>query len=343
VATGPAVWGLSPETPGTGAGALGYAMKHLVGTGRPVGGSGALPAALRASLEAAGGVVRTGAVVERLEVDAAGVRAVVLAGGEEVAARAVVAACDPRAVFVDWLGRAAPAGLARAWDRRTRPDGYESKIDARISTLPRYRTLPASLDDADPLVPTGIVAPSLASMDAAWRAARDGRVAHDPIVLVNVPSVLDPSMRTGGADGTGDHVLSLEVLYTPWALQGGWTGSAEPGRWLERFASLCEPGFLDGVREWRVMDPPAYERELRLPKGWAASFSGTPMSALLGRRDRELTRYETPVPGLFLTGAATYPGAGIWGASGRNAAAVVAARLARPRRGWPRPLHRRSG
>jgi phytoene dehydrogenase-like protein len=37
----------------------------------------------------------------------------------------------------------------------------------------------------------------------------------------------------------------------------------------------------------------------------------------------ELTRYETAVGGLYLTGAATFPGAGVWGASGRNCAAVI--------------------
>jgi phytoene dehydrogenase-like protein len=42
-------------------------------------------------------------------------------------------------------------------------------------------------------------------------------------------------------------------------------------------------------------------------------------------RSTELTRYHTPVKGLYLTGAATFPGAGIWGASGRNAASVVLA------------------
>ncbi len=38
LATGPAVWGLSPETPGTGLGALTYAIRHVAGVGRPVGG-----------------------------------------------------------------------------------------------------------------------------------------------------------------------------------------------------------------------------------------------------------------------------------------------------------------
>jgi phytoene dehydrogenase-like protein len=43
--------------------------------------------------------------------------------------------------------------------------------------------------------------------------------------------------------------------------------------------------------------------------------------------DPELSRYETPVAGLYLTGAATFPGAGVWGASGRNAALTVIKRL----------------
>jgi phytoene dehydrogenase-like protein len=72
------------------------------------------------------------------------------------------------------------------------------------------------------------------------------------------------------------------------------------------------------------MTPPRYEAEFNLRRGYASSYGGAPLDALLGRR-RELTRYRTPVRGLYLTGAGTYPGAGIWGASGRNAASVVLA------------------
>jgi phytoene dehydrogenase-like protein len=135
--------------------------------------------------------------------------------------------------------------------------------------------------------------------------------------FANTPSVLDLMMRAGA-----DHVFSLEVLFTPYRLPGGWTGSPEPQRWLDVFSTLVEPGFLDGVRRWRAMTPEAYEREFFMPRGYATSFAGGPLAALLGR-ERELTRYETPVKGLYLTGAATFPGAGVWGASGRNAATVV--------------------
>lgn len=53
---GPVVWGLSPETPGTGLGAISFALRHLEKVGRPVGGSGALPEALLQSFLSAGGM-----------------------------------------------------------------------------------------------------------------------------------------------------------------------------------------------------------------------------------------------------------------------------------------------
>jgi phytoene dehydrogenase-like protein len=76
----------------------------------------------------------------------------------------------------------------------------------------------------------------------------------------------------------------------------------------------------------RAVTPDVWERAYSLERGHARAFGRSPL-ALLAARDRELTRYETSVAGLFLTGAATFPGAGVWGASGRNAAAVVARRL----------------
>ena len=46
--------------------------------------------------------------------------------------------------------------------------------------------------------------------------------------------------------------------------------------------------------------------------------------------DTEEFRYRTPVRGLYLTGASTHPGGGVFGASGRTAARVVV----RDRRRW---------
>ena len=62
---------------------------------------------------------------------------------------------------------------------------------------------------------------------------------------------------------------------------------------------------IGSIETFRVMTPDVYEREFHLPRGHATSFGGGPLAALRGN-DPELTRYETAVPGLYLTGAATF-------------------------------------
>jgi phytoene dehydrogenase-like protein len=318
VASGPAVWGLSPHTPGSGVGAVAHAMKHVARVGRPEGGSGALTDAIRRAFEAAGGAVRCNARVLAVTCEAKRVRGVELDDGTQIDAPLVVSACDPLTTFLSWLRDppAAAGEVVRRWRLAAPGDGYESKLDAVIDALPRHGALATLAErlDFDPLVPTTVVAPSLDDMHRAHVSMSQGRVAERPIFLVNIPSVLDPTMAP--SDG---HVFSLEVLYTPYALAGGWTNSAEPRRWLDQYASLVQPGFADHVRRWRVMTPESYESDFSLPRGHATSFTGGPVAAFLGR-PRELTRYETPIDGLYLTGAATFPGAGVWGASGRNAA-----------------------
>jgi phytoene dehydrogenase-like protein len=278
-------------------------------------------------VEDAGGTIRTDARVNELLAEGERVRGVVLDGGSVVEAGVVVAGADPRTALIRWLARppAKATPLIRRWRARQVREGYESKVDAVIARLPRFRRLDDSvcsrLGVQQPLVPTTIVSPGLAEIARAHEAMGRGEISPRPMFYVNVPSALDDSMRVNG-----DHVFSLEVLFTPYRLREGWDGTGEPARWLDAFSSLVEPGFLEGVRRWRVVTPPDYERDFGLEQGLAPAYSGTPISALLGR-DRELTRYETPVRGLYLTGAGTFPGAGIWGASGRNAAHVILSRL----------------
>jgi phytoene dehydrogenase-like protein len=328
VTTGPAVWGLSPETPGTGLGALGYAMKHVTGVARPVGGSGSLPAALARCLEDEGATIRTGARVKELLAEGDRIRGVGLEGGDVIEAPVVVAAADPRVALLSWLSRppSSAQSLVRRWRSRPSREGYESKVDALIGQRPRFHHLDETrerLGVSEPLVPTTIVSPGLAEIAHAHEAMGQGLIAERPMFYVNVPSALDTSLLVNG-----DDVFSLEVLFTPYRLRDGWSGSAEPERWLDVFSTLVQDGFVEGVRRWRAMTPIDYERDFGLERGLAPAFGGTPLSALVGR-DRELTRYETPVRGLYLTGAGTFPGAGIWGASGRNAAHVILSRLDR--------------
>lgn len=322
LSTGPVVWGVSPLLPRTGLGALSLAMRHAARIGRPVGGSGMVPATLHRAFEASGGVTRTSSRVTAILCDPQRVRAVQLEDGTIIEAATVVSACDPHASFLSWLRGAPKAAesMVERWRAIPRHQGYESKIDAVVTSLPRYRSVDPDIAARlgyDALAPSAMIAPPVDELHRGNARSAQGRVMDRPVFFANLPTVLDPSMAPSGT-----HVFSLEVLYTPYHLEGGWDGSPEPRRWLEAYSSLVEPGFLDGLGDWRAMTPDRYETEFNMPLGHATGFAGGPLAALRNRNP-ELTRYETAVPGLYLTGAATFPGAGVWGASGRNCARVI--------------------
>ncbi len=313
--TGPMVWGVSPELTGTGLGALTYAMRHVARVGRPVGGSGMVPETLRRAFEAVGGTLLLNTKVAHLTCDRETICGIVCTDGTEVTSPIIVSACNPHDTFLTWLKNppSQANGLVERWRAIPHADGYESKVDAIVDRPPTLRS-------GEPLGATTVISPSLADIHRGCSMMNRGEVLARPGMFVNSPSALDLTLVSAGR-----HVFSLEVLYTPYEVAGGWANSDEPRRWLDQVATVLEPGFLDSLIEWRAMTPETYEREFHLPHGHATSFAGGPLAAL-HNKNPELTRYETAVKGLYLTGAATFPGAGIWGASGRNAALRILAR-----------------
>ena len=117
ISNGPSVWGVAADRPGTGLAGAQYALRHIVKTGRPVGGSGAFTDALAASFTAAGGRLIRGTAVSGLLGSSNRVRGVRLADGTEVTATAVVTACDPATVASQWLSEPARRAARRFVDR----------------------------------------------------------------------------------------------------------------------------------------------------------------------------------------------------------------------------------
>jgi phytoene dehydrogenase-like protein len=214
--------------------------------------------------------------------------------------------------MVTWLKNppARAANLVRRWEQSQPGEGYESKIDAVVTSVPR-------LADHDVVASTIVISPSVAEMHRGAQLMQEGRTMPRMALLANSPTVADPSLAPDGR-----HVFSLEALFTPYSFTDGWRSRAEPERWLRQWAQVANDDFMDSIIDWRVVTPEEYETRFHLPRGHATSFAGGPLSAFLGT-DPELTRYHTPIKGLYLTGAATFPGAGVWGASGRNAARAI--------------------
>ena len=309
---GPVVWGVDPSWPGTGLAALAYVSKHLIPVGRPAGGSGALTDAIHSAFTAAGGVTRLGSTVVAAEPGPDGSHRISLADGTDLSAERVVMSADPRAMHgwssdrLSWLAA-----------DEAEPEGYESKVDAFLTEPPRYRALDRLPHPEDAAHATVLVSPTLDELGRAHRALQRGELSPHLSLITNTPSTLDPSLQ----DAEGNHLLSLEVLWTPFS-GADWTDDVVPQGWIQRWSGLIEQPLEAIWDRHRTMTPDRYAGEFSMIQGHAPSFAGTPWSAVRGR-PRHLTRYRTPVEGLYLGGAATYPGAGIWGAPGRNAASVV--------------------
>jgi phytoene dehydrogenase-like protein len=316
---GPVMLGLSPETPGTGLGAISYALRHVGTSGRPVGGSGMLTESLKQSFLAAGGYLRTSTRVVGVICEGSRVSAVQTGDGATVTSRIVVSACDPQRTFVQWLKNppAKASSLVSRWKTHTTVEGYKSKIDAITNTPPLLNAFTDSLTNLHNTGSTVIVSPSLAELHRGSQLMRDGKTMPRMALLANTPSNIDSTIAPAGKS-----VLGLEVLYTPYSFVDGWESREEPERWLRQFGSLVQPDFMESIDQWRVVTPAGYETQFHVPKGHALSFGGGPLAAFMSTTP-ELTRYHTPIKGLYLTGTATFPGAGVWGSSGRNAALTI--------------------
>ena len=323
ISTGPTVWGAPPEAPGTGLAATVYATRHLIASGRPRKGSGSLPDAILRSFLDSGGKVHVNSVVEKLIIEQNRVRAVQLQNGNILKTPKVIAACDPHRVLLNWVDEA-PVRSKRVFDRwrnEPSPEGYESKIDGIIERLPQYKFMTefsGKFDHTELGQSTVVISPSPEKLAEAHKLKSKGEISDKPTMLASVPSVLDPEMKAQN----GLHTFGIEVLFTPYSLKGGWTGSEEPKKWLDIWGNLAEGNSVADITKWRAMTPDVYERDFFMSKGHSPGYAASPLATLVGK-NKELSRYRTPIKGLFLTGAATFPGAGIFGAPGANTAKVL--------------------
>ncbi|HMA47145.1 MAG TPA: NAD(P)/FAD-dependent oxidoreductase [Frankiaceae bacterium] len=302
------------------------ALLHRRPPGRPVGGSGALSEALVRRLEAYGGRVRRGDGAARIDVRPGGrVGGVVTDAGERVAAGTVVAGCHVLTTY-ELLGEAVPLAERERVRRTVRVgNGVGMVVRVGCTALPAYPGAPREVNH-------GLV---LAARDRwALRAAFGdfcaGRPPTEPAVVAMAFSALDPTVAPPGR-----HNVSVWGQWYPYELAGGqcWDGVGErEADTLLRAVERVAPGFRATVEHVHVQTPLDLERELGLRRGNVMHVEMGLDSMFAWRPLPELARYRGPLPGLYLTGASTHPGGGVFGASGRSAARTVLADLARSRR-----------
>jgi phytoene dehydrogenase-like protein len=320
-----------PSAPGTGFVLFHHVMGATHGE-RGVwayveGGMGRLAEALAAAARDAGAEIRRGAEVARILIRDGRALGVALADGSEIETSLVVSNADPRRTLCALAGREhLPEHVARSLDALDLRSG-SAKLNLALDRLPSFRgSAPGAGPEHRGTIHLG--ASDLDAIEAAFRAAAEGRLPERPMVELTLPSALDPSLAPAGR-----YVASMFVQYVPPALpQSAW--QALRGELAARCFALADevaPGFGASVRHCEVLAPPDLESLFGMSGGHIFHGAMSLDRLLFLRPIPGLAPYRTPVAGLYLCGAGTHPGGGVSGACGRNAAREILRDLGRKR------------
>jgi phytoene dehydrogenase-like protein len=280
-------------------------LGHAVGWPSPRGGAGHLTDALVSYLRSLGGEVRTGAAVERVTSAGGRTTGVEIATGERVAARVVIADVMPRE-----LVRLAGEELA-GW--------YRSALKRYVYGLSTVK-LDWALDGPIPwtneevrdagTVHVGGSEPEL--LEAIRQSAE--RLPDAPALLLGQQSI-------------ADWTRSPEGRHTAWAYTHGpargvdW--ATELDRHVERIEAQVErfaPGFRDRILARHVLGPADLEARNRNLVGGDVGGGSYRLRQVVFRPLPKLSPYRTPLAGLYLGSAATFPGGAVHGVPGDAAA-----------------------
>ncbi|MGH8150385.1 MAG: phytoene desaturase family protein [Steroidobacteraceae bacterium] len=308
---------VSPDEKATALGVYVFVgFLEAYGFGVPVGGSGALTAALVASIRGHGGEVLCGADVERIEVKGGRARGVRTRDGREFPAKdcvigaihphhlgAVVEGIDPRIAASAAATETSPNAcitVHAALRAPLRTRAGEPLRAVMVELLPnRYDTLRRSFDDL-----------------------RYGNLASYPLVGLGSLSEFDPSRVPAGS------AILHAWDYVPYARADGRSWDDAKDEYAERMLEHIR-GFLPTLTRESVLayhcDSPV-DMERTSPSFVHGDLHGIAMSTYQSGSHRptpELGQYTVPgIERLYLVGPFQHPGGGVFGA-GRATAMKV--------------------
>lgn len=288
-------------------------LGHTVGWPSPEGGAGRITDALAGHLRELGGETRAGARVERVLTRSGRVSGAEIAGGERLDTKIVIAATTPHGLLAlagDALGERYTRMATRF---RYGPQTF--KVDWALDGQIPWESADARLAGT---VHVGGAATEL----RRWLAeVAGGRLPEHPFLLSGSQTVADPTRAPAGKH------TAWAYTHTPPGVD--WEAERESfadavERQIERFA----PGFRDLVLARHVMSPKDLERRNSNLVGGDVGGGSYDLDQLIFRPLPSLNPYATPVRGLYIGSASTFPGGAVHGVPG-HAAAAAALRAAR--------------
>lgn len=319
------MWGIHPDVGGVGYMVPLYVYR-MMNAALLRGGTHGLASALYGRVVAHGADVLEWAEVNRIVTENGTATGVVLTDGREFRARAVISTLNPDQTFLKLIGKnRLPGELAATvggweweeWSLFTSHLGIKGQA-------PRYTAAAFNADVNSTLINfMGIESPG--DVMRQVNEIEAGQLP-EPAGGVTCTTIHDPLQASKGPYGPL-HTLRWES-HVPYALAGREWDDVKQAyadrcfeKWKEYAPNLVEAKVLFNF----VYSPLDIER--RLPTMQRGSIKhGAYTSTQMGflRPTEDCSSYRTPIGGLYVAGASTYPGGMVILGSGYNAAKVVA-------------------
>jgi phytoene dehydrogenase-like protein len=322
-----------PISPGTGASLL---FDSITGDGADggasgetvvaIGGPGALAAAIADAARGFGAEIRTGAQVTAITERDGRVTGVALASGEEIIAPYVLSTLDPKSTLLNLLGVEATGPELRRRLRATRNTGVTAKLNILLDQLPVFPSAGSAAEQEVRLRGRITILSDILGIERAFDSSKYGEMSDVPVVEAMIPTLIDPSLTNDKR-----HLLSAVVQYAPVDLKGGWTADARKTL-ADRAVAVLEsvaPGISGHIVARQLITPADLQSDWGATGGHAMHVNEGFDQFAQWRPLYGIGRYETPIDGLFLSGAGTAPGGGVTGAPGANAAEKLIRHLRR--------------
>ena len=315
-----AAWSMLPLKESGSGGILAMMVTYFQwGVTRPVGGSGAFPAALARFIEAHGGEVRTDARVREISVRDGVARGVVLENGEELLAEHVIGAVDPTML----MGRLVDQQYV-PYETQRELDGLGNlrwnisviKGDVALSRHPKLACGREELWNGYLLL-----SPTMDYIYKAQLASMQGELPNEVPMAPMMPSFVDRSQVPAGSEG---ETLYVYLPSVPRDLSDGRDWADEKNKYMEHILDVFDgyaPGLKDSVIGSYVKSP----KELGQQAAGGNLIHADMTISQFGpwRPTPSLAGYRTPIKRLWHTAAGAHPMGALNGWSGRTTARVV--------------------
>ncbi len=261
------------------------------------GGIGKITEALAKAVKAFGGEIRTNAEVKSIQVDTFKCKGVVLANGEEISAKNIISAADPKHTFLTLVG-AVNLPPEFVWNVQSiKMRGSVAKV--HVLTDGKH-----GIPDA-----TIALAPSIKYLEKAYDAAKYHGISEKAYLEVT----------------TSGNVVSIHFQYAPYKLKdSSWNVE---GSKVEKLAidTLAEyfPNLKSSIKNTKTLSPQDLEATYGLIEGDLNHGQIMLDQFMFMRPIPGWSNHKTPIDNLYLCGSGVHGGGGVSGASGRNVVKVL--------------------